>query len=213
MPLESYLGPEDFAATIPATFPAIVKPNFGDSSMGITKDAVVTNTMELLNYIEWIRTTYGKCSILVQEFLTGTEYSVCIIGNPGLTLKVLNPLEVDYSALDPQLPPILGYESKWHPDSPYWNLVTYKKAELSDDKQRQLIDYSSMLFERLGCCDYARFDFRADEQGMLKLLEVNPNPGWCWDGKMNIMANWEDLRYADLLRMILEAAQERITSR
>ena len=213
VPLESYLGPEDYAATIPATFPAIVKPNFGDSSMGITKDAVVTNTMELLNYIEWIRTTYGKCSILVQEFLTGTEYSVCIIGNPGLTLKVLNPLEVDYSALDSQLPPILGYESKWHPDSPYWNLVTYKKAELSDDKQRQLIDYSSMLFERLGCCDYARFDFRADEQGTLKLLEVNPNPGWCWDGKMNIMANWEDLRYADLLKMILEAAQERITSR
>ncbi len=213
VPLESYLGPEDFTATLPAAFPAIVKPNFGDSSMGITKNAVVTNTMELLNYIEWIRTTYGKCSILVQEFLTGQEYSVGMVGNPGLSFKVLSPLEVDYSGLDSHLPPILSYESKWYPDSPYWNLISYKKADLSDDKQRLLIDYSSILFERLGCCDYARFDFRADGQYTIKLLEVNPNPGWCWDGKMNIMAGWDDLRYADLLKMILEAGQERIAAR
>ena len=212
VPLESYLGHEDLAVTLPATFPALVKPNFGDSSMGITKDAVVSNTMELLNYIEWIRNTYGQRSILVQEFLTGPEYSIGIVGNPGLSVKVLCPLEVDYSSLESKLPPILGYESKWHPDSPYWKQVSYKKAVLSDDKQRQLIDYSSMLFERLGCCDYARFDFRADEQGTIKLLEVNPNPGWCWDGKMNIMAGWDDLRYADLLRLILEAAQERIVA-
>ncbi|HUT62832.1 MAG TPA: methyltransferase domain-containing protein [Anaerolineae bacterium] len=212
VPLESYLGPDDLAATIPATFPALVKPNFGDSSMGITKDAVVHDTMELMNYIEWIRKTFGKCSILVQEFLTGPEYSIGIIGNPGLTFKTLCPLEVDYSALDSQLPYILGYESKWHPDSPYWNQIAYKRASFDDDIYRQLIDYASMLFERLGCNDYARFDFRVDEHGTIKLLEVNPNPGWCWDGKLNIMAGFEGLRYADLLRMILEAAQERISS-
>ncbi len=76
----------------------------------------------------------------------------------------------------------------------------------------KLVDYSSLLFERLGCRDYARFDFRADDQGEVKLLEVNPNPGWCWDGKLNYMAGYEDLRYADLLRMIVEAAQERIAA-
>ena len=106
----------------------------------------------------------------------------------------------------------LGYESKWHPDSPYWNQIAYKRASFDDDIYRQLIVYASMLFERLGCVDYARFDFRTDEQGTIKFLEVNPNPGWCWDGKLNIMAGFEWLRYADLLRMILEAAQERISS-
>ena len=48
------------------------------------------------------------------------------------------------------------------------------------------------------------------QRALIKLLEVNPNPGWCWDGKMNLMAEFDGLRYADLLRMILEAAQERI---
>ncbi|MEZ5856964.1 MAG: hypothetical protein R3D67_20325 [Hyphomicrobiaceae bacterium] len=42
-----------------------------------------------------------------------------------------------------------------------------------------MIESSTRLFERLGCRDYARFDFRADARGEIKLLEVNPNPGWC----------------------------------
>lgn len=212
VPLESYLGPDDVVATLPATFPALVKPNFGDGSMGITKHAVVHNTVELLSYIEWIRSTYGRCPILVQEFLTGPEYAIGVIGNPGMTYRMLPVLEVDYSGLDPGLPPILSYESKWCPDSPYWNQIKYKQPRIDDDTQRQLHDYSNVLFERLGCRDYARFDYRVDEHGAVKLLEVNPNPGWCWDGKLNIMAQFEGLRYMDLLRMILEAARERITA-
>lgn len=68
------------------------------------------------------------------------------------------------------------------------------------------------LFERLGCRDYARFDFRADSHGTIKLLEANPNCGWCHDGKMNFMATYAGMRYADLLREIIEAAQSRIAS-
>ena len=57
-------------------------------------------------------------------------------------------------------------------------------------QQQQMIEHSARLFERLGCRDYARFDFRADARGEIKLLEVNPNPGWCWDGKVNLMAGF-----------------------
>lgn len=210
VPMESYIGPDDTLATIPSTFPALLKPNFGDSSMGITKDAVVRNAEELVSYIEWLRANYGACAILVQEFLTGPEYTVGIIGNPGLTYRILPPLQVDYSKLNADLPPILGYESKWCADSPYWTQVTYHRAQLEGEKRRQLKDYSNLLFERLGCRDYARFDFREDANGTIKLLEANPNPGWCWDGKFNIMASFDGLRYSDMLRLILEAAQERI---
>jgi D-alanine-D-alanine ligase len=76
--------------------------------------------------------------------------------------------------------------------------------------QQQMIDHSSRLFERLACRDYARFDFRADAKGEIKLLEVNPNPGWCWDGKMNIMAGFQGMRYSELLGHILQAAVERL---
>jgi D-alanine-D-alanine ligase len=211
-PMESYIGPDDSVATLPATFPALVKPNFGDSSVGITKDAVVRNSTELMAYIEWLRSTYGRCAILIQEFLSGTEYSVGVVGNPGLPYRVLPALQVDYSQLPEDLSPILCYESKWCPDSPYWDQVKYAVAEISDERRRALYDHSNTLFERLGCRDYARFDFRADANGVIKLMEVNPNPGWCWDGKFNMMAGYAGLRYSDLLRLIIEAAQERVQS-
>ncbi|HUU83716.1 MAG TPA: methyltransferase domain-containing protein [Phycisphaerae bacterium] len=210
VPAETYCNPDDLAATIPSAFPALVKPNYGDSSVGITQDAVVYNPQELLAYLRKIRETLPGRPVLAQEFLTGPEYSVTIIGNPGLGYDPLPILEVDYSGLDPDLPPILGYESKWLPDSPYWTAVRYHEAKTDGATKRRLYDYSLQLFERLDCRDYARFDFRADADDEIKLLEVNPNPGWCWDGKVNLMAGFGKMRYADFLALVLRTGQERV---
>ena len=212
VPLETYFNSDDQAATIPSVFPALIKPNFGDSSLGITQEAVVYTWEQALNYLGKLREQMPGRPILLQEFLTGSEYSIGIIGNPGLASRALPALEVDYSGLDRDLPQLLAYESKWIPDSPYWSQIKYREARLDEDTRRKLVDYSNILFERLGCRDYARFDFRADADGEIKLLEVNPNPGWCWDGKLNMMATYAGLRYSDLLRLIIEAAQERIAA-
>jgi D-alanine-D-alanine ligase len=213
VPAETYFNSDDFAATIPSgVFPALIKPNFGDSSIGITSRAVVHTWEEAIAYLGNLRAQLPRCPILIQEFLTGPEYSVAIVGNPGLNSQVLPILEVDYSRLDSSLPRLLTYESKWIPESPYWSQIGYREARLDEDTRRKIVDYSTVLFERLGCRDYARFDFRADAAGEIKLLEVNPNPGWCWDGKLNLMAEMAGLRYADLLRLILEAAQERVAA-
>jgi len=210
VPLETYYDPTDLAATIPAALPALVKPNTGDSSVGITKNAVVNSPRELIRYLEEIRETLPGRAVLIQEFLSGPEYSVGLVGNPGLGFVHLPILEVDYSGLDPSLPKILGYESKWIPDSPYWDTIKYHEADIPEDLRRRLYDYSLLLFERLECRDYARIDFRTDANGEVKLLEMNPNPGWCWDGKLNFMAGYAGMTYSDLLRAILDAAVRRI---
>jgi len=208
-PQETYCDNMDQAASIPSIFPALLKPNCGDSSVGITANAVVNNTSQLINYLDKLKKEFPNMGILIQEFLSGNEYSVGIIGNPG-NYHVLPILEVDYSKLPKDLPKILGYESKWLPDSKYWNLISYKESNLEEEKKRQLIDNAIKLFERAGCRDYARFDFRSDKEGIIKLLEVNPNPGWCWDGKLNIMAGFGNISYNELLGMILNAAKERL---
>ena len=209
VPLESYIDPSDQGARLPSIFPALLKPNYGDSSIGITQQAVVNNAEELMAQLDRLRTIVPGVPILVQEFLQGPEYTVALIGNPG-RFEVLPILEVDYSNLPDDLPKILSYESKWEPTSPYWSDLRYKRAHLDEETRRALIDYSEILFERLECRDYARFDFRADLQGTVKLLEANPNPGWCWDGKMNLMAGFRELDYSEFLGMILNAAFERI---
>jgi D-alanine-D-alanine ligase len=208
VPQETYYDPRDNIAKLPEIFPALLKPNFGDGSIGITKNAVVNNNEELISYIEKLRTQLNS-PILIQEFLPGKEFGVAIIGNHS-NYTPLPILEVDYSKLPKNLPQIQGYESKWDPDSPYWTDIKFHEATLSNELKNKLIRYSITLFERLGCKDYARFDFRTDKNGTIKLLEVNPNPGWCWDGKLNIMASFAHKAYPELLNSIIEAALKRL---
>ncbi|MCX5924237.1 MAG: ATP-grasp domain-containing protein, partial [Candidatus Dependentiae bacterium] len=181
VPAETYFDHNDPYAKTPTDFPVIVKPNLGDSSFGITKDAVVHNAKELKQYIEQVLERMSDTSLLIQEFLPGDEYSVSIIGNRG-NYTILPIMKVNYEKLSSGLPKILGYESKWLPDSPYWTHISYQQANLDEKDSATMIEASIKMFERTACRDYARFDFRADANGVIKLLEVNPNPGWCLDG-------------------------------
>ncbi|QPJ64360.1 MAG: methyltransferase domain-containing protein [Candidatus Nitrohelix vancouverensis] len=212
VPMETYFDPNDQAANLPSYFPALIKPSCGDSSIGITSKSVVHNAEELISYLDYLREILPGVPILIQEYLQGAEYSVSLIGNAD-KFEVLPILEVDYSELPSDLPPILSYDSKWVPESPYWNRIQYKEAKLDEENYRKLMSFSSRLFERLECQDYARFDYRADSEGNIKLLEVNPNPGWCWDGKLNLMAGFAGMEYWQLLEMILQAAKDRIRGR
>jgi D-alanine-D-alanine ligase len=211
VPMETIVQPDDSAGTIPSIFPALVKPCYGDGSIGITKDAIVHSAEEAVAYLARMRTRLRPRPFLIQEYLPGREYGVSLIGNPGTGFAVLPVMEVDFSGLPKGLPPILGYESKWLPDSPYWSDIRYGEATCDDDTRRTMIDYSMALFERLGCRDYARFDFRTDIEGTVKLLEINPNPGWSWDGKLNYMAGFDGHSYSDLLAMILQTAVARLS--
>jgi len=209
VPEETCFDPADRGATIPSVFPALVKPACGDSSIGITKHAVVYDAEQLIDRLSAVREQLPGVPILVQEFLPGVEYTVGVVGNPGLSHEILPLLEVDFDNLDPGLPRILSYESKWEPESAYWNQIRYIESKAPVEIKNALFDASIQLFQKLGCRDYARFDFRSDANGIPKLLEVNPNPGWCWDGKLNLMAGFAGWSYADLLARILEAAQQR----
>lgn len=210
VPEAVFVKPEDTSISLPFNFPAIVKPNYGDSSFGITQKSVVYNPEQLLNAIAEIREKFGyNKPILVEEYLTGKDLTVGIIGNPPDDYIVLPIVEEDYSVLPPDLPRICGYEAKWLPDSPYWNLRSIP-ADLPENVREFIIESSLKLFERLEVRDYCRFDWRLDAEGNPKLLEVNPNPGWCWDGHLAKMARIAGYTYADMLRLILEAAEKRL---
>lgn len=212
VPKAFFIKPEDTTFKLPFNFPVIVKPNFGDSSFGITQRSVANNFEELVNAISEIREKFGyDKSILVEEFLTGNDISVGIIGNPPESYNVLPITEEDYSLLPEELPKICGYESKWDPKSPYWNIKSIS-ANISGKNKRLITEWCLKLFERLECKDYARFDWRLDSKGNPRLLEVNPNPGWCWDGHLAKMSKIAGMSYKDMLEAILQAAEQRVKS-
>jgi len=205
-----FIKPEDSTFELPFEFPVIAKPNFGDSSFGITQRSVANTGEELVNAIVETREKFGyEKPILVEEFLAGKDFTVGIIGNLPESYIVLPIIEEDYSVLPPDLPRICGYEAKWLPDSPYWNLKSIP-ANLPEDMEKFVVECCLKLFERLECRDYCRFDWRLDSKGNPKILEVNPNPGWCWDGHMAKMTKIAGMSYPEMLAAILRAAEERL---
>ncbi len=201
---------EDISVQSAVDFPVIVKPNFGDSSWGITQDSVCYNLQMLEKAILQVREKLGYSQpILVEQFLEGKDISVGIIGNPQQSYTALPIIEEDYASLPPELPRICGYEAKWLANSPYGK-ITSVPANLPPETEQFLIASCVKLFERLECQDYARFDWRLDANNIPRLLEVNPNPGWCWDGHLAKMAQIADISYVQMLGKILEAGETRI---
>ncbi len=208
----NFICPGDESYELPFNFPAIVKPNVGDSSYGITKENVVQNYSQLKNVISILRKQFGAdSSILVEKFLPGTELSVGLVGNISSNFVLTTVSEEDYSKLPSGLPKICGYEAKWLYDSAY-NVLKSIPAKIPKNTRETLLQNSIKLFQRLDCRDYCRFDWRLDENGDPKLLEVNPNPGLCWDGHLTKMAAFQNISFSGLLDMILKVAEERINS-
>lgn len=84
------------------------------------------------------------------------------------------------------------------------------RAELPQKTEQEMVLHSLRLFDRLDCRDYCRLDWRLNARGEPKLLEVNPNPGWCWDGHLAKMSKFAGLEYSDMLGSILNAADLRV---
>ena len=207
VPDEAFLRPSDELPDF--NYPAFVKPNRGDGSVGISEAAIVGDARAARARIDALREELPGCDILLQEFLSGTEFGFGLIGNTETGFTALPMLEVDYSKLDPKLPRLLSYGSKVDPESPYWTDIRFGPASLDDTAQQQVQEWCTSLYDRLQLRDYARFDFRADREGQLKLMEINPNPAWCWDGKLAHMGELAGLSHGDVLELIIRAAEQR----
>ena len=120
VPREVYLPAGASLDRLPDIFPALLKPNQADGSVGITKDAVVHDAAEARKYLDFLKRELPGRDVLWQEYLPGPEYGIGVIGNPATGLSALPTLEVDFSRLPAGCNPILSFESKADPNSPYW---------------------------------------------------------------------------------------------
>jgi len=210
VPRETLIPAAEPPGRLPEFYPALIKPNQADGSVGITKDALVRDEEEARRYLGWLRAALPSRDALWQEYLPGPEYGLGLIGNPADGFTILPPLVVDFSALPAGLAPILSYESKALPDSPYWTDIKFARADLPQEIVARMGSWAERLFARFGLRDYGRFDFRCAADGSIRLMEVNPNPAWAPDGKLAFMAGFAGFAYSRMLEMIIDAAIRRV---
>lgn len=209
VPNETFVDLTAEPLTLPDVYPSLIKPNSSGGSFGITADSVVHDAAAAEAYLRWLRPQVMIQEAVIQDYLTGPEYTVAVIGNLADEVTVLPPLMVDYGKLDPDLPPIQTYDSKCDPDSPYYDALDWQRAELDDITHAQLVDHSVRLYRRFNLRDYARFDWRAGDDGQPRLLEANTNPDCSNGSKMCLMAEWAGHSYSEFLGMIMQAAARR----
>jgi D-alanine-D-alanine ligase len=181
-----------------------------DGSIVSVDDAAASTADEVTSAVVRFRSIIPNASFLMQEHLAGREYSVGIIGNLASGVNVLPILEVETECAElDRSRSVIPYPSRRETGAPIAGLPRYREARLSTVIRRRLVEYTTTLFERLRCRDYARVDFRADHLGEIKLQAVEPNPDWRWDGKLAAMSRFQGLQYAGMLRTILVTAMAR----
>ncbi len=194
-------------------FPVFVKPNNTDAGQGITRKSICNSISEIETKVTELRQDLCKTMpILIEEFLPGKDLTTGIVGNPGFRNFVQLPIaEEDYSMIPADLPRLCGWESKWDPNSPYWNTKSVR-VDLPLETKKVIEEGTKRMFVYTECRDYARFDWRLNSKGEPRLLDVNCNPGWCWDGHMAKLSAMVGVSYPQMLGKILDAAFERIAA-
>jgi len=192
-------GPEEDPGL---SYPLVVKPANEDGSAGITEDSLVTDLAGLRRQVKWLKESFRQDS-LVEEYAGGREFNLGVLGNGtgADPHRSLPPAELVYR--NPRWR-LCTYESKWDATHPsYSEIAPVCPAQASPETVSRLTEIALRCAKIFRIEGYARVDFRANGEGELFVLEVNPNPDISPDAGMARAARAAGLSYADLILEIL----------
>jgi len=182
-------------------FPAIIKPAYEGSSKGIRFTSVVEDTKQAIEVTEGLLEKYQQPA-MIEEMILGDEVTVGIVGNsPPMVLGMMRILPKQKDGYF-----IYNLDVKRN----YLNLVEYQCPAGLEDKVLECIQVSSLrAFQSMGCRDFARLDFRINNEGQPYFLEINPLPGLGTHSDLVIMAEKMGWSHQRLINAVLDAARER----
>jgi D-alanine-D-alanine ligase len=202
-------SPADTAAvTLP--FPLFAKPVAEGTSKGVTGKSLVRSRAELDVVCAELLREYGQ-PVLVEEFLSGREFTVGILGT-GHSSVAFATLEV---VLRPGADEaVYSYRNKeqWR-DLVEYRLLLDEGGDSSGALRREVEAVALATWRCLGCRDAGRVDVRLDAAGKAQLIEVNPLAGLTPDhSDLPIMAALKGVEYDTLIGEILRCATARLAA-
>lgn len=189
-------------------YPVIAKPDAEDGSTGIHSGSVVHDARRLAALVAELRETIGG-PIIVQRYIEGREINIPLLGRP---LRPLPLTEIDFAAMPAELPRIVAYAAKWHPDSPEWAGTTTVVADVAPALATRLGGIARRTATVLGLRDYARIDVRVDDRGRPWVIDVNPNCDISPGAGLARAAARGGIDYAALVQTLVHGARERAST-
>ena len=168
------------------SYPYIIKPNDEGSTMGLTKvdsdkqlDSAISMALEFSE------------EIIVEEYISGREITVGILGNRALPIVEIFP-QKDF----------FDYECK------YLNgMSKYRVPAKINKKITQKIQKDALaIHESIGCRHYSRVDFILNQDNNHYFLEINSLPGMTSTSLLPMAAENAGLKFNQLIDLIVEMA-------
>jgi len=176
---------DDITTTI--SFPMMVKPANGGSSIGINK---ANNKRQLKKAIKTAFKFDKK--VIIEKYVEARELECAVLAGKELIISEIGEIKSANEFYD--------YDAKYKNYKSY----TLIPKDLEPDVCRQIKEYSKKAFIGIEAKDFARIDFFFDEQNKkVYLNEINTIPGFTQISMYPQLLQNSGLSYTDLITQLL----------
>jgi D-alanine-D-alanine ligase len=185
------------------SYPLFVKLCDEGSSKGVRLDSKVLDEPSLGEKTKWLLENYGP-PILVEEFVTGPEFTVGILGNENPS--VLGVMQIEIRGMAPgEAIYSLEVKREWEE-----RVVYHCPPPIDPPLLNRIQEVALRSYCLLDCRDVSRVDVRVGKDETPYFLEVNPLPGLSpVYGDLPIMARRMGWSYSQLVKTIFHHALKR----
>lgn len=178
-------------------YPLFIKPVSEGTGKGITEKSLVRSKPELKKMAEWILSRFNQPA-LVEEYLPGREFTVGIVGS-GDESKAIGGMEI---MCRDNLPYSVELKENYQ--------VFCKYKPIDKEYVSECENVALNAWKALGGLDAGRVDVKADREGKICFMEVNPLAGLHpVHSDLPILARMSGVEYQKLLEMIMKSATGR----
>ena len=186
--------------------PAFVKPNGESRSIGINDNSVCHDRAALERQVAHLHQEL-KGEVLIEEYLSGDEYTVLVLGNDDL--QEILPGKVTVSEEHYGKYRILRSDLRG---------VGITKVSIPSELAEEAVELARLAAKATNCRDHVRLDMRVGADGLLRVIEINGIPGLkpvkSWSPQIFSLyhpANLgEEEEYRQMIALILKSACQRV---
>lgn len=178
-------------------YPLFIKPVSEGTGKGITEKSLVNTPEELKKMAEWILTRFNQPA-LAEEYLPGREFTIGIIGTGDEAIAV-GGMEIECRD---NLPYSVEVKENYQEYCKYY--------PINKDLDEECKTVALNVWKALGCVDAGRVDLKADRNGRICFIEVNPLAGLNpVHSDLPILSRMSGIEYQPLMEMIMKATLKR----
>ena len=178
-------------------YPLFIKPVSEGTGKGITEKSLINSPEDLRERAEYILSRFNQPA-LVEEYLPGREFTVGVIGS-GDEAVAIGGMEIECKD---NLPYSVEFKENYQEFCKYIPMA----KEFAKECKTVALD----VWKALGGVDAGRVDVKADRNGRMCFMEVNPLAGLHpIHSDLPILSRMTGIEYQTLLEMIMKSVIKR----